>query len=74
MAIYICRKCGSESRYWEPGGVCPHCSATALSRLTSERVAAELEAMAVLYGGEMPKDGTEFPQQGDLFKSRNAKG
>lgn len=70
MPIYVCRACGGESRYWKPGGICDHCGADKLNRLTPERVAAELEALAVLHGGEMPKDGTEFPEQFDFFKRR----
>jgi len=68
MPIYICRACGGESRYWVPGGNCSHCGSGPIHRLSPERVAAELEALAVLYGGEMPKDGSEFPQQPDFFK------
>jgi len=52
MAVLICRACGAESRYWQPGIVCPHCGAASFNRLTEARVCAELGALEYLFSGK----------------------
>jgi predicted ATP-dependent serine protease len=64
--VFTCRSCGAESAVWHGNEPCQHCGAPHVNRLDENRVRAELDALAVLYGNRQPSAG-EVKRQLDLF-------
>ncbi len=64
--LFTCRSCGAQSSVWNGDAPCPHCNAPHVNRIDEDRVKAELDALAVLYGNKQPSPA-EVKRQLELF-------